>query len=160
VCFSAGFGQTYDFIMLTPLLYNASVLPLWWVVGFIDAESCFHVSVAVNNTMKLGYQVSLEFCISQHIRDRALLEKFIVFFGCGYVINESPTQLQFRIRDRADLATYLFPFLDSHPLLTMKSKDYADLKRVHSMLENRVHLTQAGLDEIRAIAGAMNRGRK
>lgn len=68
--------------MLTPLLYDAAILPVYWVVGFIDAEACFHVSVAVNNTMTLGYQVSLEFCISQHIRDRLLMNKFIAFFGC------------------------------------------------------------------------------
>jgi len=38
----------------------------------------------------------------------------------------------------------------------MKFKDYADFKKVHNMLENREHLTQAGLDEIRAIARTMN----
>jgi hypothetical protein len=69
---------------MSTLLYSASVLPIWWVVGFIDAESCFHVSVAVNNSMALGYQVSLEFSITQHIRDRALLEKFIQFFPKTY----------------------------------------------------------------------------
>jgi len=79
--------------MITPLLYSAPVLPLWWVIRFIDSEVCFHIGVAVNNTMKLGYQVTLEFSIPQHIHDRALLEKFIVFFGCGYVINETLTQL-------------------------------------------------------------------
>lgn len=110
--------------------------------------------------MTLGYQVSLEFCISQHIRDRLLMNKFIAFFGCGYVFNESPTQRKFRIRDRKDLAMFLFPFLDAHSLLSKKALDYADFKRVHAMLEARAHLTQEGLDEIRAIASRMNRGRK
>ena len=57
------------------------VLPAWWVVGFIDAELCFHVGIAVSSSMSLDYQVSLEFSITQHERDLALLDKFIVFLG-------------------------------------------------------------------------------
>jgi hypothetical protein len=85
------------------LLYNASLINPHWIVGFIDGEGCFHVSVSKNNSMKLGYQVTLEFSITQHIRDKKLMEKLIKFFGCGYVINDTPTKLQYRIRNKKDL---------------------------------------------------------
>jgi len=136
---------------MKPLLYT--ILNPWWVVGFADGSACFHASVLANATMKLGYSCALEFSITQHIRDRELLETLIGFFGCGYVVNNSANICQYRIRDRAELraANNLFPFFDEYPLLSVKSLDYADFKRVHALLEARAHLTTAGLDEIRTI---------
>lgn len=146
--------------MNTKLLYNASLLNPNWIVGFIDAKGCFHVSVSKNKSMKLGYQVSLEFSITQHIRDKELMNKLVDFFGCGYVINDTPMKLQYRIRDRQDLSMKLFPFLDQNSLLTVKSLDYLDFKLVHSMLEDKLHLTPEGLDKIRTIQAGMNLNRK
>lgn len=131
-------------------------------MGFADGEACFHVSVVANPTMKLGNSCALEFSITQHVRDRLLLEKLIGFFGCGYVVNTSANVCQFRIRDRAELANNLFPFFDAYPLLSVKSLDYADFKRVHAPPmggEARAHLTTTGLDEIRTIQAGMNRAR-
>ena len=145
--------------MLTKL-YNSNLISPNWIVGFIDGEGCFHVSVSKNKSTKLGYQVSLEFSITQHIRDKELMEKLVKFFGCGYVINDTPMKLQYRIRDRKDLLENLFPFLDQNPLLTVKSLDYLDFKLVHSMLESKLHLTPEGLVEIRIIQARMNRNRK
>jgi len=105
-------------------LYNTSLINPYWIVGFIDGEGCFHVSVSKNKSSKLGYQVTLEFSITQHIRDRKLMEKFIEFFGCGYVVNDTPMKLQYRIRDRKQLSENLFPFIDHNSLLTVKSLDY------------------------------------
>jgi len=146
--------------MNTKLLYNASLLNPNWIVGFIDGEGCFHVSISKNKSMKLGYQVSLEFSITQHIRDKELMNKLVDFFGCGYVINDTPMKLQYRIRDRQDLSMKLFPFLDQNSLLTVKSLDYLDFKLVHSMLEDKLHLTPEGLDKIRTIQAGMNLNRK
>jgi hypothetical protein len=88
------------------------------------------------------------------------MNKLIDFFGCGYVIKDTPMKLQYRIRDRQDLSKNLFPFLDQNTLLTVKSLDYLDFKLVHSMLEEKLHLTQEGLDKIRTIQARMNLNRK
>lgn len=84
----------------------------------------------------------------------------MTFFGCGYVIYDSNKKMQYRIRDRQELSKFLFPFFDSNPLLTVKLKDYEDFKRVHAMLEKKLHLTPEGLDKIRSIKAGMNRNRK
>ncbi len=44
--------------------------------------------------------------------------------------------------------------------MTIKSLDYLDFKRVHSMLESKLHLTPEGLNDIRAIQAGMNLNRK
>ena len=141
-------------------LYDPKVLNPYWVVGFTDGEGCFHVSVSKNSSATLGYQVSLEFSITQLIRDEEVMKKFISFFGCGYVIYDSNMKMQYRVRDRKELSVFILPFFDSYPLLTVKSKDYEDFKKVHAMLEKKLHLTPEGLDAIRSIQAGMNRNRK
>ncbi len=66
-------------------LFNEKIFNPYWVVGFVDGEGCFSVGVFKNKTLRLGYQVQLEFSITQHKRDHDLLLQFIEFFGCGYV---------------------------------------------------------------------------
>lgn len=147
-------------------LYDSKILNPNWVLGFVDGEGCFHVSVSKNNNTSLGYQVTLEFTISQHIRDKELIAKLIKFFGCGYVVQTTFNHLQYRIRNKNNLKTNLYPFFETYPLLTVKSLDYLDFKLVHSMLESKLHLTPKGLDEIRTIQApgreaprGMNEGR-
>src|SRR5579862_5274971 len=110
------------------MLFNPVIFDPWWVVGFIDGEACFHVSIVANNTMKLGFSVALEFSITQHVRDILLMRQFLEFFGCGYIAKDTDSKVQFRIRDRSDLSFYLFPFLDKYPLQSVKALDYADFK--------------------------------
>jgi len=141
-------------------LYDSKILNPNWVLGFIDGEACFHVSVSKNKNTSLGYQVTLEFTISQHIRDKELMNLFIKFFGCGYVVQTTYNHVQYRIRNKKDLKTKLYPFFEAYPLLTIKSLDYLDFLLVHSMLESKLHLTQEGLDKVRTIQAGMNRNRK
>ena len=96
------------------------VLNPYWLVGFIDGEGCFHVSVTRIASMKLGYFVSLQFSITQSARDKLLMEQFVQFFGCGYVIYDTPHKVQYRIRDRNDLANHLCPF-GTHILFLLRN---------------------------------------
>src|SRR5258708_27468423 len=116
--------------MNTNKLYDSKLINPDWVLGFIDGEGCFHVSVSKNKNTSLGYQVTLEFSISQHIRDKELMGKLIQFFGCGYVAQTRLDHLQFRIRNKNDLKMNLYPFLQKYPLLTVKSLAYSDFKQV------------------------------
>jgi hypothetical protein len=101
-------------------MLDVLILNPFWVTGFIDGECCFHVSVTPLARMKLGYQVQLQFSITQGIRDKALMEQLITFFGCGYVNLDGPNKVQYRIQDQKDLADHLFLFLDQYPLHTQR----------------------------------------
>ena len=37
-----------------------------WIVGFVDGEGCFHISINKNDTMTSGFQVLPEFTVVQH----------------------------------------------------------------------------------------------
>lgn len=138
---------------------NTNVFNPFWVCGFIDGEGTFFVDVMKNSSMALGYQVQLQFVITQHIRDSELMAMFPKFFNCGYITNDGPTKLQYRIRALDDITTYLLPFLDDCPLVTQKRLDADAFRKVHSLMVNKLHLTAGGLEEIRAIKSTMNRAR-
>jgi hypothetical protein len=53
----------------------------WWVTGFADAESSFILSIYDSNKRKTGSAIKLIFSIKLHIKDLALLERIISFFG-------------------------------------------------------------------------------
>jgi hypothetical protein len=107
--------------------------------------------------MKLGYQVQLQFAITQHIRD--LMFSIKEFFNCGHIGNDGPTKLQFRIRSLLELESRLFPLLDMYPLQTLKRLDAEAFREVHAMMKNGLHLTLKGFEEIQKIRATTNRGR-
>jgi hypothetical protein len=45
-----------------------------WIVGFVDGEGCFSVSIFKNRTSKCGFQVMPEFVITQGQKSLNVLE--------------------------------------------------------------------------------------
>ena len=56
-----------------------------WIAGFSSAEGCFLLTISKSNNNKIGKIVQLIFKISQHHRDKILLELRAKFFNCGAV---------------------------------------------------------------------------
>ena len=56
-----------------------------WIVGFVDGEGCFSVSIFKNRTSKSGYQVMPEFVVTQGQKSLKSLETVKNFFGCGAI---------------------------------------------------------------------------
>ena len=109
--------------------------------------------------MKLGYQVILEFVITQHKKDYNLMLRIKDFFNCGYLVKDGPDKYQYRIRALSQLEKHLFPLLDEYPLQTVKGLDAKAFREVYKLMLNNEHLTEKGLDQIRNIKSQMNRSR-
>lgn len=58
----------------------SSINPFWFA-GFTSADGSFSVKVLKNLSTKIGSQVLLNFKITQHIKDKLLLESFINYFN-------------------------------------------------------------------------------
>jgi hypothetical protein len=140
-------------------LFNERIFNPYWVVGFVVGEGCLSVGVFKNKTLRLGYQVQLEFSITQHKRDHDLLLQFIEFFGCGYVAPDGPLKYKYLVRDLSDLNRVIIPFFQSYPLRTVKQLDFNSFASVATMMNNKKHLTEQGLLDIQQIKGCMNRSR-
>ncbi len=130
-----------------------------WVVGFVDAEGCFHVSVNRHPEMAAGYQVLPEFVVVQHSRDRQLLHALKRFFGAGTVRSNHEDRDCLRIR-KLDALSEVCDFFLKHPLKTKKNVDFRQFRHIVLLMSQKLHLTRDGLLEIIDIAMKMNSGNR
>lgn len=79
---------SYKYLVATPGNPErgmASIPDPNWVSGFVTGEGNFDVKITKSLTHKLGYRVSLRFRVSQHVRDKALMESLKLYLNSGSV---------------------------------------------------------------------------
>jgi hypothetical protein len=134
-----------------------------WVVGFVDGEGCFAISVVRNRVCRLGWQVQHEFSVTQAEPSLHSLELLRQFFGVGTLIpnnrhdNHRGRMWRFSVKRRTDLVEVVVPFFEDHPLRTAKRADFDRFSQVLQMMQAGEHLTEAGLRRIAAQTERMNR---
>ena len=128
-----------------------------WIVGFVDGEGCFHLGINSHPDMTAGFQVLPEFTVVQHERDVKVLYALKTHFGCGVVRRNHGDRMAYRVRAKEHLLSRIIPFFEKHPLKTRKRQDFAKFRQVLLLMERGDHLTKGGVEEIRRIAGQMNR---
>lgn len=86
-----------------------------WIAGFSSGEGCFLANISTakaTNTNKTGQTTQLIFKISQHRRDKNLLELIAKFMNCGAVYSQSKNAFVFQVgRPKFVDINKLFPFL-------------------------------------------------
>ena len=134
-----------------------------WVVGFVDGEGCFSISVVRNPGCLLGWQVQHEFSVIQSASSRSALELLVEFFGCGRLIEQQRLDgrhqplLRFSVKRRSDLEATIVPFFEQHPLRTAKQADFVRFVVVLQLMRDGLHLTTDGLQRIARETERMNR---
>lgn len=126
-----------------------------WIIGFVDGEGCFHVSILRHPEMTTGYQVLPEFTVVQHERDKQILYALKAFFKCGVVRRNHGDRWCFRIR-KLNCLESLCDFFERHPLKTKKNVDFRKFRRIIQCMKRREHLTTDGLVKIIKTAMTMN----
>ena len=134
-----------------------------WIVGFVDGEGCFSISVVRNAGCRLGWQVQHEFSVTQAASSRPALDLLLEEFGCGYVIestrhdNHREPLLRFSVKRRMDLTAIVVPFFEERPLRTAKRLDFERFASILRTIEDGRHLTEDGLRWIARETEHMNR---
>ena len=134
-----------------------------WIVGFVDGEGCFSISVVRNHTCRLDWQVQHEFSVTQAAHSRASLEDLGSFFGCGTIIenrrhdNHRSPLMRYAVKRRADLENTIIPFFEHNPLRTAKALDFEKFRTVLRLMRDGRHLELDGLRVIAQITERMNR---
>jgi hypothetical protein len=90
-------------------LINPARLTPKWMLGFASGEGCFSISL-IHNKDKTRTDVQLKYSISQHIRDKLLIESFISYFNCGHIA-ESRGSVYFYVVKFTDIYDKIIPFL-------------------------------------------------
>jgi hypothetical protein len=60
----------------------------------------------------------------------------------------------------SDITNLIIPFFKKYPVLGIKENDFSDWCKVAKLMNDGQHLTNEGLNLIRAIKEGMNKGRK
>jgi hypothetical protein len=134
-----------------------------WIVGFVDGEGCFSISVVRNPGCRLGWQVQHEFSVTQAASSRSALDLLVEEFGCGRVIenprygNHHDVLLRFSVKRRAHLVDTVIPFFEEHPLRTAKRHDFERFVAILRVMQEGGHLQESGLRWIARETEQMNR---
>ena len=136
-------------------------LDINWIVGFVDGEGCFHISINKINKMSLGWQVLPEFRIVQNEENKQVLYKIQEYCGFGKVTlnreDQHGIRKEFRVRGLENL-NVLIRFFQKYPLQTKtKKQSFETFSDVIKMMNNKEHLTQEGLNIIAKMVTLMNR---
>ena len=133
-----------------------------WVLGFVDGEGCFCVSINRNKEAKIGWQVVPEFVVTQGQKSLISLQELEKFFSCGRIFvnkrydNHKENLYRFCVRSLSDLREKVIPFFKKNPLRTAKEEDFKKFSQVVELMDGQ-HLTQKGVEQIARIAQTMNR---
>lgn len=142
-----------------PLVKNQLIKDPNWLAGFSSGEGCFNVRLKKLDNSLLGLQTILTFKLTQHSRDKELIESIVEYLNCGKVYKDYDS-VNYIVTKFTDLTDKLIPFFDKYEIIGIKNLDYVDFKKVVKLMQNKDHLTESGLNKIRIIKDGMNKGRK
>ena len=125
----------------------------------MSGEGSFMIRIIESSTHSSGFQVGLRFQITQHSKEKLLMESIMRQFNCGYLSNRGDV-IDFKVTAFSDIQKIIIPFFDKHTILGVKQKDFQDFKLAAQMISNKEHLTEPGILKIREIKSKMNKQRK
>ena len=132
----------------------------WWVVGFVDGEGCFSVSIHSNPLARptSGWQIQPSFQVTQHVDHVMTLEALASFFGCGSARLKGPKSdvAVYTVYSTKQLKDRIVPFFEQYPL-RVKQDDFRTFARIVRVLRNREHHSPETFVEIVTLAYSMNR---
>ena len=106
---------------------DLSVLNDEWLLGFVSGEGSFMIRIIESSTHSSGFQVGLRFQITQHSKEKLLMESIMCHFNCGYLSNRGDV-IDFKVTAFSDIQKIIIPFFDKHTILGVKQKDFQDFK--------------------------------
>ena len=134
-----------------------------WIVGYVDGEGCFQISIIKNQRTKFGWQIFPEFVVTQNeksLNSLCLLKKY---FECGGIFinrrknNHKENLYRYCVRSITDLSEKIIPFFEENRLKTAKENNFKLFSKVVRMLVKQKHFKLEGIIEIAKIVQRMNR---
>jgi hypothetical protein len=100
-----------------------------WMAGFVSGEGCFFIKTSKSKTHKLDISVTLNFLVTQNIRDAYLLKSFVQIFDCGsFFIAEKSGIGTFAVWNFFHIVDNIIPFFKKYSILGVKARNFKDFK--------------------------------
>ena len=88
------------------------------------------------------------------------MQSLVKHLGCGNYYSRPNRNLgDLIVCTFSDISNQIIPFFQKHPIMGVKSLDFADFCKVVDLMQKKAHLTEAGLAQIKLIKVGMNSGR-
>jgi LAGLIDADG DNA endonuclease family protein len=139
-----------------PLIEKSENIDPYWLAGFTSGEGCFSINLKKSTKYSTGFSVGLIFKLSQHIRDKELIESLIKYLECGNVYLNL-NSIDYTVYKIEDLTYKIVPFFDKYNIIGVKNKDYLLFKEAIQLVKKKEHLTTKGLNHIFNIKEKINR---
>lgn len=133
-----------------------------WIVGYVDGEGCFSVSLFRNKTTKFGWQVFPEFVVTQGEKSKKSLEILMKFFKCGKIFvnkrydNHNENLYRYCVRSKKNLTEIIIPFFRKNQLKTAKKEDFRIFAKIVELMNKNEHSELRGIKKIAKMIEKMN----
>jgi hypothetical protein len=128
-----------------------------WLCGFVNGEGSFYVPISKSKSTVTGYSVRLGFSIGQHSRDVDLLTSFVDYMKVGFITKDSnKPACSYAVIGFNDVVKTIIPFFEKYPLYGSKQLDFILFLEIASLMKEKIHLTNEGLNNIKDIKSRMN----
>ena len=124
-----------------------------YVVGFVDGEGCF--SITLNKNGARLPEVRLIFEIELREDDLPILEKIAEVLGCGKIYRleyaryaKWSPHVKLKVSNFADISEKVIPFFTKYPLQAKKAVQFEKFCRVAEIIKRKEHLTEEGVQRI------------
>jgi hypothetical protein len=129
-----------------------------YIAGFVDGEGSFNVPIRRERDRGMPWRIGLSFNVSQLGAEAPKLLRQA--FDVGTVRGRGDGVFYFEVTKPAELEARVFPFFERFPLRGPKSEDLRIFREICALVLAGRHLSPAGLVDILALRGPMNRGGK
>ena len=127
-----------------------------YIVGFVDGEGCFCISL--NKNGKRLPEVRLLFEIELREDDEPILREIQKVLGCGSIYRleyeryaKWRSHVKLKVSNFTDISTKIIPFFTKYPLQAKKKKSFELFCKVAELLLQKHHLTTNGIEEIKLL---------
>ena len=127
-----------------------------WLSGFTDAEGCFNVAIQQRLHTVTGYRVVLKFILDQKNAELTL-QQIKDLFGFGQVNLRKETKEVYRYHNNSFKGLVLVrDYFLLFPLKTKKFHSFKKWLEVYTMVLNKEHLKNEGLNKIKLLSKQIN----
>ena len=147
----------YEFGELSKTLPKRRKYLHYYIVGFVDAEGCFSVSIKRQKDTRFGYVVDPVFHVVQSEEGKIILEVMKEILSCGRIERKhGQDEWQFIVDNRRQLQEKVIPFFKKNKLI-VKAKQFESFADIVQRLERREHWKKEGFINLLKKAYAMSR---
>jgi hypothetical protein len=122
----------------------------YYIVGLVDGEGCFSISVKKQDDAKFGWVIDPVFHVTQSKDQRVVLEILKRVFDCGRIIpkpGQEDSTLQYVVDARRNLMEKILPFFKRHKPI-MKWREFQYFAEIVEGLEKGEHRSLEGFKKL------------